>query len=147
MSPSAQPDAGTDRIQRLRTHAREAIARPEANPECLLAGSRSWMRTGNEPSHILRRGILAGDILRSLTPVIDRDELIVGKYSWRPLTAQEDAELQLFNTYGEPARSKDMGIRAHMAVDYERLLRMGIVGIREQIDAYRDPHGGGGRGS
>ena len=129
--------AATPRVERLRARA-VAVAHGSADmrePEWLAA--RSWWGSAGQVSHILRRGILAGDILRGLTPVIDADELLVGKFARRALTDAEAAELHAWRQYGEPATDTAYGQRAHMAVNYERLLRLGVDGLRAQLAATR----------
>ena len=125
----------TDRIERLREHAliQEEIKRLE--PDLLWA--RSWLASSGEPWTIVRRGQTTADVLDGMTPVIDPDELIVGKFCPRDLTAEEQAELDRWNQYGEPARAKENGQRAHMAIDFEKLLKLGVEGTREQIAFYR----------
>ncbi|MHB9024054.1 MAG: pyruvate formate lyase family protein [Armatimonadota bacterium] len=126
------------RIERLRRHVLEAQERISAgSPEIELQAARSWLKSGNEVSHILRRGRMAGDILRNLTPVIDPDELLVGKKCYRPLEIDEQRELEDWRRLGVPATSKAYGQRAHMAIDYALLLRQGVDGIRQQIHRYR----------
>jgi len=128
------------RVERLREVAVERAHTPGAcgGIECALLEARSWWSSRGESSHMLRRGILAGDILAGMTPVIDADELLVGKYAIRVFTPEEEAELDNWRKYGQPATSKADGQRAHMAIDYERVLRMGIVGVKAQIELYRE---------
>jgi len=121
------------RVQRLRAHAAAAAHGVFDFSERELAAARSWLSTGTEASHLLRRGILARDILRRLAPVIDADELLVGKFPLRPPSAEENDELAAWRRFGEPATSKALGQRSHMAIDYERLLRLGVSGIRSQV--------------
>ena len=142
MSLEARCDLGalmdpTSRIKRLRKRVVKAALVPPDSSEAALAAARSWLAHGGHPSHIWRRGRLAGDLLRGLTPVIDEDELLVGKFSRRPLTAEEATELANWQRYGEPATSKAYGQRAHMAIDYGRVLREGIEGVLAQIARYR----------
>ena len=127
----------TARVERLRDHAMARAQSMGDDGESQLAAARGWLRSGNEINYLLRRGLLAGEILRNLTPVIDPDELLVGKYSFRPLTPQEQAELDEWQRCGEPATGKAAGQRAHMAIDYPRVLRLGIAGVRAQIGVYR----------
>jgi formate C-acetyltransferase len=124
----------TPRIERLRARALARVPELRAySPENRLAIARSWWRTGGEISHIFRRGVLAGDLLRNTTPVIEADELLVGKFCPRALTPEEQAEVDAWARYGEPALDNAAGQRSHMAVDYPRLLREGIVGIQAWI--------------
>ncbi|HEX2949999.1 MAG TPA: pyruvate formate lyase family protein [Armatimonadota bacterium] len=138
--PSATLDVlptATARIDALRTRVAEIVFQPVDRLECELAAARSWQASGNEGCHILRRGRMTADILRSMTPVISDGELLVGKFSRRPLTPHEIAELDEWRRVGFPATSKAYGQRDHMAIDYERVLRLGIAGIKEQIARYR----------
>jgi pyruvate-formate lyase len=80
---------------------------PPAEPQ-LLQG-RAWLATAGEPWTVIRRGRVTAAILGGLTPVIDDGEL---------LTA--------FKSAAEPAMAPVLGQRAHMAIDIEKLLRLGI---------------------
>jgi len=128
--------ACTQRVELLRERVldKETIKMEEP----ALYWARSWMATGGEPWHIIRRARATAAVLRNSTPVIDPDELIVGKYCPRDLTPGERQELENWNRYAVPAITSDQGQRAHMAVDYERLLRLGVTGIREEINARRE---------
>ena len=137
-TPSSDLSPVTARVERLRAVAVERAHTQLSNgEECTLLAVRSWWRTGDEASHMLRRGVMAGDILRGMTPVIDPDELLVGKYARRTLSAEEQVKLAHWRNYGEPATSKAHGQRAHMAIDYERVLRLGVAGVQAQITQYR----------
>lgn len=127
----------TPRVEHLRQQALDHTHQWQASREGELAAARSWLASGAESSNILRRGMQARDILCGLTPVIDDDELLVGKFSTRPLTAEEEEELDRWRRYGEPAMDRADGQRSHMAVDYPALLGYGIAGIRAQIERYR----------
>jgi len=81
--------------------------------------------------------MLARDILSNLTPVIDDDELLVGKFSCRALSEAERRELTEWQRTGQPAMMRADGQRAHMAIDYDRLLRLGVSGVRDLIERYR----------
>ncbi|MBC7236449.1 MAG: hypothetical protein H5T69_11470 [Chloroflexi bacterium] len=125
----------TARVERLRSGILEQgeICRDE--PELLWA--RSWMAHADEPWHLVRRAQATADTLRGLTPQIDADELFAGKFSSRPLSAEERAELAAWREGPARALPLVLGQRAHMAIDYERLLRLGLAGIRQQIAVYR----------
>ena len=127
----------TARVERLRARALEKAHAWVWPREAELHAGRSWLASGSEGSLIVRRGLLAGDILRGLTPVIDEDELLVGKYCHCAPTAEEAEELDRWSRYGYPAMPKAYGQRAHMAIDYALLLREGVAGIRAQIGRYR----------
>jgi pyruvate-formate lyase len=126
------------RVERLRQHAVDQIAsRPQRPQEPELLAARTWMRSADEPWTLVRRARETAAILDGLTPVIDRDELLVGKFSFRDLTLEEAAELERYREWGEVARAPAWGQRAHMAIDYDKLLRLGVEGLRKQIRNYR----------
>jgi len=76
-------------------------------------------------------------MLCGLTPVIDPGELIVGKYNPRELTPDEREELNNWNKYSAPVLPYAGGQSAHMSIDYEKLLNLGIIGVKEEIENYR----------
>jgi pyruvate-formate lyase len=128
----------TSRIVRLRQHAVAQIAGGTLrSQEPELLGARAWMDSAAEPWTMLRRARETAAILHGITPVINAGELLVGKFCLRELTAQEAEELGRYKTWSEPARSQALGQRAHMAIDYDKLLRLGVEGIRQQIVHYR----------
>lgn len=134
MIPLTPPSA---RVLRLRERAAEATYGRFDVSDRDLAAARAWIASAAEPSHIMRRGMLARDILSGLEPVIGPDELLVGGFPMRPLSAAERDELAAWRRDGEPAASRALGQRAHMAIDYERLLRLGVSGVRGQIEGFR----------
>ena len=125
----------TPRIRRLREAilAQEAIDREEAE----LLWLRAWIAHAEEPWHLVRRARATAAVLAGLTPRIDPDDLLVGRFSQRSLSEDEREELGRLRGEAMPAASPSYGQRAHMAIDYERLLRDGVAGIREEIAGYR----------
>ncbi len=65
---------------------------------------------------------------------IDSGELIVGKPSATPLTAEESAEWATISAYAVAEMHAPVGQESHMAVDYDRLLTLGTAGVRERIE-------------
>jgi pyruvate-formate lyase len=130
-------DQPTVRVQRLRAHVLD-LASPGAAPELALLSARAWAESAGEPWTVVRRARETAAILRGITPVIDPGELLVGKYCDRPLTADEREELAHYREWADPARPPVLGQRAHMAIDYDKLLQLGADGVRQQIEAYRE---------
>ncbi len=120
----------TPRVLRLREHAFRAQP-PSPVPEAELIRARAWLRSAGEPWTLVRRAKVTAALLRELTPVIDPDELLVGKYCLRLLTPQEADEIYRYREWGEPAAAPVWGQRAHMAIDIDKLLRLGLAGIRQ----------------
>ncbi|HEY3379178.1 MAG TPA: pyruvate formate lyase family protein, partial [Armatimonadota bacterium] len=129
----------TPRIARLREHALAIAHRGQDRREGDLAALRSWRSSSAEQSHLVRRGLMARDILCALTPVIGDDELIVGNWANRPLNAEEAQEFDFLQREVAPAMSRVDGQRSHMSIDYECLLREGVHGLRALIARYREP--------
>lgn len=125
----------TTRIKMLQENALDAIQIQANEPPLFWA--RSWMASAGEPWYIVRRGRACADVLRNLTPVIDDGELIVGKFCQRALTADEQEELRVWNKYSNPAVPYAGGQSAHMAIDYDKLLRLGLCGVKAEIKNYR----------
>lgn len=97
---------------------------------------KGWAESQKITTHIGRVGYKQWYVLSHETPVIDDGELIVGKYYDGPLTEENSAELKLLEKYGEPCAPKFHGQNAHMAVDYEKLLKKGVNGVIYEINEY-----------
>ncbi|MBM3211966.1 hypothetical protein FJZ33_07095, partial [Candidatus Poribacteria bacterium] len=130
-----QSPEATQRVKMLREAA--LSKKFIKNQETVLLWARSWLASTGEPWYIIRRGRLCGDILRNLTPIIDPGELIVGKFHPRDLTPEENEEMQNWNKYATRALPYTGGQQSHMAVDYEKLLHLGIKGVKEEIINYK----------
>jgi pyruvate-formate lyase len=128
----------TPRIERLREHALQVLeSGASRSPEPALLAARAWMAHADEPWTVVRRAHETAAILRGMTPVIDEGELLAGKPCARALSESERVEFARYQEWGAPARSPAMGQRAHMAIDYDALLRLGVDGLRRQIAVYR----------
>ncbi|MDD4773847.1 MAG: pyruvate formate lyase family protein [Eubacteriales bacterium] len=88
-------------------------------------------------SEIYRRGYAQGFALKHATPVIDARELIVGKPCYRTLTTEEKTDYDIILSKSVPAMTPVGGQASHMAIDYAKLLRVGIAGIVTEINEYR----------
>jgi formate C-acetyltransferase len=140
MSTTIEPSMvePTPRVARLRQHYLDLDHDLlHAPPEPRLLAARSWMATAGEPWTVVRRAQETAAVLRGMTPVIDADELLVGKFLLRDPTPEESDELERYQAWVDPAKPPVWGQRAHMAIDYDKLLRLGTAGIRQQIERYR----------
>ncbi|MHB1296326.1 MAG: pyruvate formate lyase family protein [Anaerolineae bacterium] len=125
----------TARIERLRESilAQGALRRDEGE----LLWARSWLASAGEPWHIVRRGRATGDVLRGLSVAVASDDLLVGRFASGTLSQEEHTELATWRREYAPVLPPVYGQRAHMAIDYETLLRLGLGGLRSQIAGYR----------
>jgi pyruvate-formate lyase len=128
----------TPRVKRLRLHALGQIDKITwIPPQIDLMAERAWLASSHEPWGVIRHAQETAAILAGLKPAIDDDELIVGKYDLSPVTAQEEEELEFYKTKVQPARPVILGMKSHMAIDFDKLLRLGVSGIKRQIERYR----------
>ena len=97
---------------------------------------KGWAESARITTHIGRVGYRQGYVLAHETPVIDDGELIVGKYYDGTLSEEAAAELELLEKYGEPCAPRSHGQTAHMAVNYEKLLKKGVNGVICEINDY-----------
>lgn len=123
----------TDRILRLREAARARRVPGLRSEEGELLYLRGWLGSRDAPSGIERRARARAWELRSATPVIHPDELVVGKPCYRTLSPAEEEELRGLRDHVVPALPALGGQGSHMAIDYEKLLTQGVAGIRQEI--------------
>ena len=125
----------TESVRELRDEilAQGDISREE--PELLWA--RSWLSTGSEPWHIVRRATATANVLGGITPEIGAHDLLLGRFSSRSLTPKEHAELEHWRGDARRGVPPVYGQRAHMAIDYEALLSLGLCGLSRRIQCYR----------
>ena len=127
----------TPRVRQLREHALQQTQHWQTPQEQELWAARGWLQAAGEPWTVVRRALKTATILRGLTPVIDPGELLVGKFCFRALTGPEAEELASYRRWSAPAEPPVLGQRAHMAIDFDKLLRLGVSGLRRQIEGYR----------
>jgi len=95
---------------------------------------RGWNAHPEIENPILRRAFADAYLLDHMTPVIVDGELIVGQPDFSPLTSEEAAEANLpCDMPGAPGRHD------HMALDFEKLLRLGVNGLIAEIEAKNEP--------
>ena len=83
---------------------------------------------------ILRRALADAYLLDRMEPVLVDGELIVGQPDFSPLTEAEAEELKLpSNIPPAPGRHD------HMALDFEKLLSVGVLGLIEEIESKNQP--------
>ncbi len=106
-----------------------------------LEGHYLWLKGYYEnrvSSVIHRRGIAKGYELAHQTPVIYPQQLIVGCPCYRQLSKDESEEMSFLAGRAAQMLSPLGGQASHMAVDYEKLLKLGTIGIKSEIKSYRE---------
>ncbi|MBR4941829.1 MAG: hypothetical protein IKZ19_07520 [Clostridia bacterium] len=128
-----------ERIKMLRAHALNTYpqgVRSVHQSYCWLMGwlDNTWC---GSTSH--RHGLAQAAIFENLIPVIDPGELIVGKPCYDPLTPEQQEIWDRFDRgRGHDAlHPLNCGQAAHMAVNYEKLLSLGLNGVIAEIEEYR----------
>ncbi len=129
----------SERIEKLRQHAlSKGKIKSWDSDEYKYLNLKGWAESSRITTHIGRVGYRQEYVLSHETPVIDDGELIVGKYYDGPISEEAAAELELLTKYGEPCAPRNHGQNAHMAVDYEKLLKKGVKGVISEINEYID---------
>ena len=127
----------SERIEKQRQHAlSRGVISAWDSQEYLYLTYKGWKESACKTTHISRVGFRQGYVLANETPVIDDGELIVGKYYDGPLSEEKKAELDLLLEYVAPSAPINHGQNAHMAVDYEKLLKKGVNGVIEEINGH-----------
>ena len=98
---------------------------------------RGWLEHRDASSNLVRRARTKAYILAHARPTIDPDELLAGKPDPSPLTEAEQAELKMHRATTARAMPNLGGQASHMAIDYEKLLRLGVSGVQAQVCSLR----------
>jgi trans-4-hydroxy-L-proline dehydratase len=127
----------TERIARLVAAAMRKEVPSYRSGEGSLLWHRSWIANADASSVIVRRAAAKAGMHSLSTPVIDADELIVGKPCYLALTDGEQQELSGYERQFAQILPPLEGQASHMAVDYEKLLRLGLLGVKAEIVTLR----------
>lgn len=97
---------------------------------------RAYMQNRFRSTTFLRIAYAEAEILKQMRPVIEDNELIVGKADFSLLTEEEQKEFDALSKQLEAAPTT-RGERGHMVLDYPKLLRLGVEGLLEEVRQYR----------
>jgi len=129
----------TQRIRDLRAYytehapvAVEGIA-PWKMHRTRLLYVRGWRENRNALTTLLRRAAAERYLLEHMEPIIDPGELLVGQPDLHPFNEEEQKEFELADMLFEEVIPPYRGRADHMALDYEKLLRVGVEGLIEEI--------------
>ena len=96
--------------------------------------AKGWMDNAGAFPQFRRRALARAAMLRGTTPRIDPGELIVGKPDYAvTLSDEQKSFLATADRLIPPRHGQD----SHMAIDFEKLLRLGTGGLRREIDEYK----------
>lgn len=139
----------TKRIKNLRNEYLKCPLITEYHPKyysqdrCITLGFlEGWKANEKAVTTRLRRSLSEAAELDAMEPVILDDELVVGQLWFPKYTPEEQARFNLLNEqfamatateHNEPSRTRG----DHICLDYEKLLKVGIVGLIEEINQKR----------
>lgn len=142
----------TERVTKLRERALQAIdthamwyQRSETNADDrygwddrqLLSFYKAWLQHRDAPTTLLRRTLAEADMIASEPVIISEDDLICGQPDVSALSAEEREEFETYRTNYIHEVPQVLGRTGHMGLNFEKLLKLGIEGILEEIDGYR----------
>ena len=97
---------------------------------------KGWIENKNALTTRLRRAEAERYVQVNQEPVIFPQELLVGQPDYHPFTLEEEAEYnELHRLYCDVIPEK-RGRSDHLGLDYEKLLRLGVYGLIDEIKAY-----------
>lgn len=119
---------------------REGLGRP--NNARVRRQRLSYMRSylANEHNAYtvrLRRAYAEADILLNMKPVFYEGELISGMPDHSRLTPEEQAEYDELEKHMSAAPETTTLTRGHMALDYEKLIKVGVNGLIQEVTQRR----------
>lgn len=120
----------------LRNHALNQNIETLKSEEFDLLYMQGWIDNNTASSNIVRRAKAKAYSLKNATPIIDDYELIVGKSNFRKLGDKELIEKDNL-IKAMQAASITSGQNSHMSIDYEKLLNLGVEGIKNEIIKYQ----------
>jgi len=97
---------------------------------------KGWIEAKDAMTTRLRRAEAERYVQAHQLPVIDPQELLVGQPDYHPFTPEEEAEYAEIEKLYNNVIPRKRGRADHMGLDYEKLLRLGVCGLIEEINAY-----------
>jgi len=120
------------RIERLRRHALDkalAIDSPWDHWRWTLSSAEVWRSSEGQPMPV-RRGLLVADRLDNMRLTILPDELLLGHPVFDAVPPCEEARLSAARHVLAALPPHPGGDTGHFTPDYERVLRLGVAGLR-----------------
>lgn len=139
----------TNRIKNLRNEYMKCPLKTEYRPKyysqdrCITLGFlEGWKANECAVTTRLRRSLSEAAELDAMQPIILNDELVVGQLWFQKYTKEEQERFDLlyeqFSMSTATAKNEPSRTRGdHICLDYEKLLRVGVVGLIEEINQKR----------
>ncbi|MBN1400780.1 MAG: hypothetical protein JXA74_08075, partial [Anaerolineae bacterium] len=130
-----------DEIQALRDRAlalhAEYGTQALTSPELTLAEARAWSTHTQDENWLVWRARLCAERLESMPLELEPGERLVGKPHLRALTPADRARLEEAETILASMPPFPGGDAGHFHPDYEKLFRVGLGGLRDEIRSRR----------
>ena len=125
----------TERVQKLQEQAlHREIREPFAKT---IIEAETWRNGGAEAEWLIWRARRTAAILERLPIKIGSDELLVGRISMRAPNAQEAERLEWAQEMLKEVPPWPGGDTSHFAADHPKLLRLGVGGLKREIEEHR----------
>lgn len=124
------------RIEKLREHAINVTFTGMRSLEDQLNLLIGWHDSDTMINRI-RRSHSKSYMFENAKPIIDDNELIVGKPCFEELTKIKQKQFDKLGKYGR-MMTRLGGQNSHMSLDYKKLLNIGIIGIIDEITEYKN---------
>ncbi|MCK5119645.1 MAG: pyruvate formate lyase family protein, partial [Candidatus Latescibacteria bacterium] len=125
----------TERVLKLRERALHKEIREPFTKRIIEA--ETWRAGGNEEKWLIWRARRTAAILERLPIEIGPEELLIGRVEMRTPDAQETERLEWAQEVLKEVPPWPGGDIGHFAVDHEKLLRIGVGGLKREIGEYR----------
>ena len=102
---------------------------------------RAWRDNGNAPTLKLRASYAEAEEIKNSEPTILDDELLLGHLYLPEYTAEEWEEYRRLTDAFEMSpyhHAQKLPRKCHICIDFEKLIKVGIRGVREEIKAKMD---------
>ena len=125
----------TERVRKLRERAlHNEILEPFTKT---IIEAETWRAEGSEDQWLIWRARRTAAILERLPIEIGLEELLVGRVEMRMPDAQEATRLEWAQEVLKEIPPWPGGDTSHFAADHEKLLRIGVGGLKREIGEYR----------
>ena len=125
----------TQRVLKLRERALHSEVREPFAKTIIEA--EAWRAGGSEAQWLIGRARRTAAILERLPIEIGPEELLIGRVEMRTPDAQETERLEWAQEVLKEVPPWPGGDIGHFAVDHEKLLRIGVGGLKREIGEYR----------
>jgi pyruvate-formate lyase len=123
-------------LQALRQRAREVQAAPQgALPELTISDALQWELHTPDEHWLLWRARRTVGRLRAMHLELEPGETLVGKPHFRPPSAEEQEKLKAAGQILASMPAFPGGDPGHFHPDWEKILRLGIGGLRDEVAA------------